>query len=353
MRKVIEKQMKIGETSIADIEFDLSCRDEIPKLLIGLQSIWCDKETRDKVFQILEELVPDNVDPNNGRRGMDLWKILVLGTVRLGCDWDYDKLQDIANNHATLRLMLGHSFTDNDKRYALQTLKDNLRLFTPELLDKINTIAVAHGHKVLGLSSEEKIDASCDSYVVETDVHFPTDTNLLWDAIRKTIVLAMRLCDELGLSGWRLGKFNLRKIKRLFMRIQRMKHSASKDEKKKEERRQLIINTHLLFLQLAQSMVDKAQKTLDSVSTNDILTILKIEEIRKYIVHAERQIDQIRRRVVDGETIPHHEKVFSIFQEHTEWISKGKIGKSVELGLKSLHYQRSVWFDSFSSGDAK
>ncbi|GAH45325.1 unnamed protein product, partial [marine sediment metagenome] len=60
----------------------------------------------------------------------------------------------------------------------------------------------------------------------------------------------------------------------------------------------------------------------------------KIQEIQKYITHAERQIDQIRRRVVEGETIPHHEKVFSIFEEHTEWISKGKAGVSQELGLK-------------------
>jgi IS5 family transposase len=53
-----------------------------------------------------------------------------------------------------------------------------------------------------------------------------------------------------------------------------------------------------------------------------------------YLGHADRQRDQIYRRVVKGETIPHDEKVFSIFQEHTEWISKGKAGVPVELGLK-------------------
>jgi len=55
--------------------------------------------------------------------------------------------------------------------------------------------------------------------------------------------------------------------------------------------------------------------------------------IEYYIFHAERQIDQIRRRVLDGETIPHNEKVFSIFEEHTKWISKGKAGVPQELGL--------------------
>jgi transposase, IS5 family len=47
-----------------------------------------------------------------------------------------------------------------------------------------------------------------------------------------------------------------------------------------------------------------------------------------------RQIDQIRRRVILGERIPHEEKVFSIFEPHTEWISKGKAGVPVELGLR-------------------
>ncbi len=50
--------------------------------------------------------------------------------------------------------------------------------------------------------------------------------------------------------------------------------------------------------------------------------------------HAERQIDQIRRRVIGGERIPHEEKVFSIFEEHTEWIRKGKAGVPQELGVQ-------------------
>ena len=50
--------------------------------------------------------------------------------------------------------------------------------------------------------------------------------------------------------------------------------------------------------------------------------------------HASRQIDQIKRRVIEGEKIPHAEKVFSLFQPHTEWISKGKAGVPVELGIR-------------------
>ena len=52
------------------------------------------------------------------------------------------------------------------------------------------------------------------------------------------------------------------------------------------------------------------------------------------MAHARRQIELIARRVIQGEPIPHHEKVFSIFEEHTEWISKGKAGVPQELGLR-------------------
>ena len=150
MRKVIDSQMKFGEVDISKIEFDPRSRDEIPKLLMGLQEIYCNRKVRDEVFTVLRDLVSEGIDQNNGRRGMDLWKILVLGTLRLSCNWDYDKLIDIANNHKTLRLMLGHSSVFDDYYYPLQTLKDNLSLFTPEVLDRINRIVLQHGHQLIG-----------------------------------------------------------------------------------------------------------------------------------------------------------------------------------------------------------
>ena len=57
--------------------------------------------------------------------------------------------------------------------------------------------------------------------------------------------------------------------------------------------------------------------------------------IEDYINHAIRQIEQIERRILNDEIIPHCEKVFSIYEPHTEWISKGKLKSPVELGLKT------------------
>jgi len=326
--------LSFGEVDIATINFDPRSRDEIPKLLRGLQEIYCNCKVRDAVFTALRDMIPEGVDANNGRRGMDLWKILVLGTLRLSCNWDYDKLMDIANNHKTLRLMLGHSSVLDDYHYPLQTLRDNLTLFTPEVLDRINRLVLQHGYQIVGKKKDEGLRASCDSFVVETDVHYPTDINLLFDAMRKVIVLIMALCDNLGVSGWRKGLYNLKKVKRYFRKAQQLKRSTSKAKTKQAEREQLIIDAHMAYVELAVSIIERAEETISSIRSTDFMAYLRIAEVQKYIAHAERQIDQIRRRVAEGETIPHHEKVFSLFEEHTEWINKGKAGISQELGLK-------------------
>ena len=115
MRKIVNLQMEFWKKEIADIRFDLQCRDEIPKLLMGLQYIHRTASIREKVSDVLKQIVPKK-SYESGRPGMDLWKILVLGTLRLNCNWDYDKVQEMANNHHKLRQMLGHRETDLDRR---------------------------------------------------------------------------------------------------------------------------------------------------------------------------------------------------------------------------------------------
>jgi hypothetical protein len=149
MRKTIDPQMKFDQVDISQIQFDLRSRDEIPKLLMGLQYIYCTPEIREEAFKILEQMIPRGTDANTGRPGMLLWKILVLGTLRLNCNWDYDKVKEMADNHITLRWMLGHSGWEDEYKYPIQTIKDNVSLFTPEILDRINQIVVKAGHKLV------------------------------------------------------------------------------------------------------------------------------------------------------------------------------------------------------------
>ena len=75
MRIVKDQQLQFGEVDISRIEFDLRSRDELPKLLMGLQHIYRTPELRSQVFAILEEMIPQDVDTTTGRPGMELWKI--------------------------------------------------------------------------------------------------------------------------------------------------------------------------------------------------------------------------------------------------------------------------------------
>ena len=151
MRQVINPQLQFGEVDIGAIELDPKSRDDIPQLLRGLQYIYTTPELRARVFAILQEVVPAGVngqaDTSTGRPGMEQWKILVLGALRLGLNADYDRIHELANAHKTIRQMLGHSdwAEGEEDRYQLQTIKDNLRLFTPEILDRINQEVVAPG----------------------------------------------------------------------------------------------------------------------------------------------------------------------------------------------------------------
>jgi hypothetical protein len=111
----------LGELPIGEIKLDLKSRDDIPKLLIGLQPLYVTPTLREEVFAILREVLPGRAGGGKasvalGRPGLAQWRILVLGVVRLGLDADYDRLQELANQHRTLRWMLGHSEWDDPHR---------------------------------------------------------------------------------------------------------------------------------------------------------------------------------------------------------------------------------------------
>jgi len=173
--------------------------------------------------------------------------------------------------------------------------------------------------------------------VVETNVHYPTDINLLYDAMRKLITLLAELCDRNGASDWRQWAYNVRHVKRLMRAAQNKKRGKAQSKERQEQRQGLIAKAHEEYLAVAQAYLNKAGDTLARLAQQGLNSpwdmVMKLQ-IEGFMDHAARQIDQTRRRVILGEVIPHEQKVFSIFEPHTEWISKGKAGVPVELGIK-------------------
>jgi transposase, IS5 family len=337
MRSVENAQMHIGEVDVSRIALDAKSRDDIPQILRGLQYLYMDPAKRAKLFQLLESEIAPEVDKNTGRPGMTLWSIFVCGVIRLDLNIDYDRLQELINQHNTIRQMIGHGLFD-PTTYHYQTLKDNVTLFTPELLDKINQIVVDAGHELVKKKDGEVLRGRCDSFVVETNVHYPTDITLLFDATRKVIELTARLSGAHGLSDWRQHAYNARHLKRHLRTAQSTKHRKARNEAQQKIAGERVIEAHQRYLEIAQGYLNKAQATLTKMhasgSASAAVQPAAEIEIEEFIGHARRQIDQTHRRVILGEVIPHAEKVFSIFETHTEWISKGKAGVPVELGLR-------------------
>ena len=335
-RCVQELQIELGELAIADIQLDIRSRDDIPQILRGLQYIYTTPTVRHAIFALLEKQVAPHVSHTNGRPGMALWKLLVMGILRLDLNCDYDRLLELVNHHDTLRQMLGHAERFDKYEYSLQTLKDNVSLLTPKLLEEINQIVVNAGHALVKKKGDEVLRGRCDSFVVETDVHFPTDITLLWDATRKVIQLTARLSEQHGYSDWRQYQYNLKQVKRLMRIAQQKKRGKATSDTQTQQKNAAIAQAHENYLTLAQTYLNKARKTVSQINLAELTLkdLALIESITTFGAHADRQIEQIQRRVLQGETIASHEKVYSLFEPHTEWIMKGKAGVPVELGVR-------------------
>ena len=174
--------------------------------------------------------------------------------------------------------------------------------------------------------------------MLETNVHFPTDMNLLWDAGRKSLDMIEGALEEgiLDWKGWRKGKYWRRELKKL-MRIS-AKASRSGGKNKKEIEKEHVRS----YLELARSLSGKIGASLLAIyervlTTNQVeMHAKKIETLEYFHGMLNKQIDLVERRVIRGETIPSEEKIHSLFEPHTEWLYKGKSNKRVELGHNIL-----------------
>jgi IS5 family transposase len=189
---------------------------------------------------------------------------------------------------------------------------------TPETLKAINELVVQAAVE-LGLEDGRKLRV--DTTVVQTDIHHPTDNTLLWDVVRVVTRLIDRLAaamDRRRIKGFR---DRTRSARRRMYEIQRMT-TRQRQEQQTGTYRELI-NIAEEVVQAARTVLENTRKTRGK----DPLADLAIAETRKEIEHfcglGRRVIDQARRRVLDGEQVPTAEKVYSIFEPHTDLIKRG------------------------------
>jgi len=337
MRKRFEQQLSLGVLPISEVKINTNSRHQLPPLLKALQHIFTTPDLNKAVFDLLEKELMSGKQ-KTGRFGMNLWEILVLGSVRLNLDADYDHLLDMANEHMALRGILGVGQSDFTRghEYKYQTLVDNVCLLDEELLRKINTLIVEFTHGLIKKKegvADLDLRMKVDSYVVEGNIHFPTDLNLLWDSLRKCLDMVGHLSNRgVVLSGLGKHAYWRKQMKSLYRNAaeihrkkggnykERLKVSTKQYTKKSDELRDKFRSAVLVL----QQMLEKGML--------DLRKALFFKSLIYYLGKLEKHLDLVKRRILNGETIPHSDKEFSIFEDHFQWCSKGKMHKKVELG---------------------
>lgn len=334
MRKRFEQQLSLGLIPIPDVRITTRTRDELPPILAALKHIFVDPALNAAVLELLEKrILGDKKD--TGRPGMDLWQILVLGVVRLGTDVDWDKLHHFANNDMMLRGILGvgtTGFGAEQKYFAYRTMVDNVSLLDEDTIKEISALVVAEGHRILKKKKDQGLAVKVDTFVLESNIHWPTDTGLAWDAARKCLDCMQFLSRKFNIPGWRKIRDWHRKLKS----AERAVAQACKYKGTGREERVAVAAAG--FLGLACDLEDKidAQMPLIAHLLGEYEVPEKYRKVFYYHWFLVRQTDLVSRRLVYGETIPQSEKLFSVFEPLVEWISKGKAGKMVEFGHKVL-----------------
>ncbi len=264
-------------------------------------------------------------NPDTGRNGLTAQQVLRSLVLMRVKNWDYRELRERIADGYTLRQFTDFYCRPVPKHDAFQRAFIQL---TPQTLRTVNELLV-QAAVALGLEDGKRLRV--DTTVVQTDIHHPTDNTLLWDVVRVVTRLVGRLAAaiERRIKGFRN---RTRAARRRMQALQRMT-TTQRHERQTGKYRELI--------SIAEEVVGRARAALRhtrKVRGKDLLSDLAIEALRKEIERycglGERVIDQARRRVIEGEQVPNAEKIYSIFEPHTDLIKRGKVRTPVEFGHK-------------------
>jgi transposase, IS5 family len=329
---------------IGAVTLNLNCRDEIIPILRGLQHLYGNAPLRRELLTLVGKDVNQSTSRKRGRRGMNYWEIAVLASVRLGCNLDYDKLQDLAENHRRLRQIMGiGDWQEEEVDFDWRRIEDNLMKLRPATVKKINDVIVRAGHD---LQPQAIASVRGDTFVVETNIHYPTESSLIGDGLRKVVTLAAALAALHGQPGWRQHRHLLKNVKKIVRDIGR----AARAKRKGADR---LKPGYSRLLDLAEDLLERARQLLQALAFRVEASFSdglgngvggREQELLHYLQLTEKVCGTARRRVLLGETVANAEKLFSIFEPHTELIQRGKQPDPIQYGHKVLVIEDAAGF---------
>jgi len=188
--------------------------------------------------------------------------------------------------------------------------------------ETMNSVLAQYAKEQEKISSEKM---RMDTTVYESNIHYPTDSSLLWDSFRTLSRLLRQVQQELPHLPLN-HRFHDKKVKKLALFITRHGSSNIKSKKRK------VKSTYRKLIARVDWIVGVARNALGVLEVNGY----DAELLAHYIPIIEKIISQADQRVFHGVKLPADEKVYSLFEEHTELLKRGKAGKPIEFGHKIL-----------------
>lgn len=339
VRKHYQQQHRFDKSPIANVTLNLECRDEIVPILFALQHLYSDIKLRRKAVQLIAADINEKSRRDVGRPGMDDWHVVVLAAVRLGCNFDYDKLQDQVENHRALRGIMGIGEWEDTDGFTFRRIRDTLCQIKPITISKINDLVVQAGHAI---QPDAASSVRADSFVIETNIHYPTESSLLYDGVRKFMPLCVELARLFEIDGWRQSDHLIKKIKKIKQNIGRI--AASKSQAKKDAVQSLYRD----LLERVSQLLERAGELVKGVKNEPCSPeiALQVVAIEHWINLTEQVSDTARRRVLLGEKVPNCDKLFSMFETHTQLYRRGKAGEVNQYGRLVLVFEDNAGFIS-------
>jgi hypothetical protein len=323
---------------IENVVLNLECRHEIIPLLAGLQHLYSQLELRQQVTKLIGKDINPDSRTDIGREGYNYWQIVVLGIVRLGCNLNYDELQDLCENHRALRGILGVGEWDRTS-FSWQRIRDTLALIKPSTLEGINQLIVQQGQNLHGAARQS---VRADSFVIDTNIHYPTESSLIWDGMRKLLPVSHKLANSLELKGWRQLTHQLKQIKQQVREIARL--SASESPKVVAQ----VYPAYGKLLKRVGILLDRV-RSLQNVAQNRPLNTIQdkwFKRVNHWYSLTSRVVDTAFRRTQLGETVPNEDKLLSIFEPHTQLYRRGKAGQPNQFGRMAMVFEDAAGFIS-------
>lgn len=241
----------------------------------------------------------------SGANGMSAEQVLRCAIVKIIFNFTYEQLAFHIVDSQSIRWFCRIGFADEG--FQKSALNSNIKSIRPETWELINRDILGYA-KDQGIENGRKIRTDCTC--VETNIHPPRDSCQLWDTVRVLNRLVKRVSDEFGTVP---GFCN--HTKRAKRRMLAIMNARGKKQRKA---------AYVDLLKITEKVLGYARTAQMVVAMRSQSDCVYSVQIDHYAGLAERVIDQTRRRVLLGEKVPAQEKVFSIFEPHTDIIIKDR-----------------------------